>query len=89
MLKDSIAEEALQQVRANTGGTFIVRWGAAGAPERGDLEITATFKIDPDGITFPQDGIIGAVIVGTIAMEDDQLTEPLIIKLSNNIDRTW
>ena len=90
MLKDSIAEEALAAVKSNTSATFTVRWGAAGgATAEGDVQIVATFKIDADGITFPEDGIIGAVIKGTISMEDDQLTEPLTINIANAVDRAY
>ena len=88
LLKDSQVEAALANVRANSDVRFQVNWGAAGALVDGELESIVYGKISPDGIAFDKEGLIGAVISGTIAAPAIT-TDAWTLSMANLIDRTW
>lgn len=88
LLKDSQVEAALANVKANSGIRFQVNWGAAGALVAGEFESIMYGKISPDGIAFDKDGLIGAVLSGTIA-GPDTTTDAWKVTHSDTIDHTW
>lgn len=88
LLKDSQVEAALANVRANSGIRFQVNWGAAGALVAGEFESIMYGKISPDGIAFDKEGLVSAVISGTIAGPDVS-TDAWQISHADTIDRSW
>ena len=88
VLKDAQVEAALANVRANSGIRFQINKGAAGALLGGEFQSIMYGKISPSGITFEKEGLIGAVISGTI-MAPDVSTDAWDLRWANTIDRSY